>query len=81
MTIKIFFLLMIFSSPNLPSVKYNAMIYPTENDCLVAKQGYLSSYAAKPPEYKELVITEAYCIPFNSFPIKGMHDNVKGTSA
>jgi hypothetical protein len=69
---KIWLLLMILSSPNQPSVKYHAAIYPTEDHCMVARTAYTESYEAKPPEYKLTMRTEAFCIPFNSFPIAGM---------
>ncbi len=68
---------MLMSSPNLPSVKYHASIYPTEDQCMVARTGYLESYKAKPPEYKLTMKTEAFCIPFESFPIIGMPSPVK----
>ena len=74
---KIWLLLMLMSSPNLPSVKYHASIYPTEDQCMVARTGYLESYKAKPPEYKLTMKTEAFCIPFESFPIIGMPSPVK----
>jgi len=70
--IKIFFLLMIFSTPNQTTVKYNASIYPTEELCMLARKGYLEAYDAKSAEYKEGMKTEALCIPFDSFPIIGM---------
>ena len=70
--VKIWLLLMILSSPNQPSVKYHAAIYPTEDHCMVARTAYTESYEAKPPEYKLIMKTEAFCIPFNSFPIIGM---------
>jgi len=63
---------MLLSSPNQPSVKYNAFIYPTEEQCVVARDGYMEAYAAKPLEYKLTLKTKAYCIPFDSFPISGM---------
>ena len=69
---KIWLLLMLLSSPNQPSVKYHAAIYPTEDHCMVARTAYTESYEAKPPEYKLTMRTEAFCIPFNSFPIAGM---------
>jgi len=72
MTIKIFLLLMIFSVPDMPSVKYNALIYPTETQCLKARDGYLEAYEEKPLEYKKSLLTEAHCIEFESFPITGM---------
>jgi hypothetical protein len=70
--VKIWLLVMLLSSPNQPSVKYNALIYPTEEQCVVARDGYMEAYAAKPPEYKLSLKTEAFCIPFDSFPITGM---------
>ena len=70
--IKIFFLLMIFSTPNQTTVKYNASIYPTEELCMLAREGYMEAYNAKSAEYKEGMKTKALCIPFESFPIIGM---------
>ena len=63
---------MLMSSSNLTAVKYHATIYPTEDHCMVARTAYTESYEAKPPEYKLTMKTEAFCIPFNSFPIAGM---------
>ena len=56
----------------MPSVKYNAWIYPTEQECLVAKKDYEEVYEAKPQEYRDKLITKAFCLPFDSFPITGM---------
>ena len=75
--VKIWLFLMLLSSPNQPSVKYNAAIYPTEAECLAARAVYMEAYEAKPPEYKLTLKTEAFCIPFNSFPIQGMPKPVK----
>ena len=63
---------MIMSMPNQPTVKYNAAIYPTEDLCMEAREGYMMAYDAKPQEYKDKMKTAAMCIPFDSFPIKGM---------
>ncbi len=71
--IKIWFMLMLFSAPNMPSVKYNGIIYPTEEECLSAQAAFLNLYEAKPKEYKDLVKTEAFCLPFDAFPIQGMN--------
>ena len=68
----IWLLLMLLSSPNQPTVKYHAVIYPTEEQCITARTGYMEAYEAKPPEYKLTLKTEAFCIPFDSFPIQGM---------
>ena len=48
-------------------------VYPTEEDCLEAQTGYLNVYEAKPQDYKDKLVTEAYCLSFDSFPIKGMN--------
>ena len=74
--VKIWLLLMLMSTPNQPSVKYNAAIYPTEDQCIQALEGFMESYEAKPPEYKLTMKTEAICIPFESFPIKGMESPI-----
>ena len=68
--VKIFFLLMIMSSPNQTTVKYNASIYPTEALCMKAKEGYMEAYEESID--KDSMKTEAFCIPFDSFPILGM---------
>ena len=70
--IKIWFLLMLFSSPNMPSVKYNGMIYPTEEECVSAQVAFLNLYEAKPQNYKDLVAVDVFCLPFEAFPIQGM---------
>ena len=75
--IKIWFMLVLFSAPNMPSVKYNGVIYPTEEECLEAQAEFLNLYEAKPKEYKDLVAADAFCLPFEAFPIQGM--NYEGT--
>jgi len=68
--VKIFFLLMIMSSPNQTTVKYNASIYPTEELCVKAREGYMEAYEKSID--KDSMKTKAICIPFESFPILGM---------
>ena len=58
--------------PDQPSVRYHAAIYPTEDQCIIAKTSYMDIYEAKPLDYKLSLKTEAFCIPFDSFPISGM---------
>jgi len=74
--VKIFFLLMIMSSPNQTTVKYNASIYPTEELCVKAREGYMEAYENSID--KDSMKTEAFCIPFESFPILGMTPNTTG---
>lgn len=68
----VFLLLMLMSQPNQPSVKYNAVLYFTEQECITAKNGYMEVYKNKPQSYKDLVVTKALCIPFDSFPLTSM---------
>ena len=70
--IKIWLLLMLISMPSQPSVKYTAYIYPSEEACVVARDGYNLAYATKDQEYKSRVKSKAFCIPFDSFPIAGL---------
>ena len=70
--IKIFFLLIIMSYPGQTSVKYQGAIYPSEELCIKARDGYMEGFNNKSYEYKLTMKTEAYCVPFESFPIKGM---------
>ena len=70
--VKIWLFLMIMSTPGQPTVKYNASIYPTEEECMEVREGYMETFRAKSYEYKLTMRTEAHCIPFESFPIKGM---------
>ena len=75
--IKIWFMLILMSAPNAPSVKYNGIIYPTEEQCVDAQAEFLNMYEARPQEYKNSVAVDAFCLPFEAFPIKGM--NYEGT--
>ena len=69
---QIFLLLMLISMPGQPSVKYTASIYATEYQCAEAQIGFQEAYEAKPRSYKDMMKVKAICIPFESFPIKGM---------
>ena len=70
--VKVWLLLMLMSSPNQPSVKYTASIFPTEEQCVVARAGFMELYEAKPEGFKLTMKTKAICVPFEAFPIKGM---------
>jgi len=73
----VFLLLMLMSSPNQPSIRYNGVLYYTEAECIIARDGYIDAYNNKTQEYKDLIITEAHCIPFDAFPL--LETNVIGT--
>ena len=68
----VFLLLMLLSMPNQPSVKYNAVLYFTEQECMNAKTQYLKVYNNKDREYKNRVKTKALCVPFEAFPLTTM---------
>ena len=71
--IKIWFMLVLVSMPNAPSVKYNGFIYSSEEDCQVAKYELHEEYNKKSTEYKSSTIIDSYCVEFNSFPIRGLN--------
>jgi len=75
--IKIWFMLILMSVPNAPSVKYNGMIYPTEEQCVDAQAEFLNMYETQPQNYKDKLVVGAFCLPFDAFPVQGM--NYKGT--
>jgi hypothetical protein len=39
-----------------------------------ALSDYLNLYESKSPEYKKNLKTNGYCLPFDAFPIKGVHE-------
>ena len=51
--IKVWLLILMMSTPNMPSVKHNAFLYPSEDECMQALTSYLNIYESKPAEYKE----------------------------
>ncbi len=62
--IKIWFMLILMSAPNLPSVKYNGILYTTEEECLNAQVEFLNLYEARPQVYKDSVTVDAVCLSF-----------------
>ena len=65
-------MLILMSSPNSPSIKYNGYIYPNEEECQVARYEFYEAYNNQSTEYKSAVVLDAYCIEFESFPIPGL---------
>jgi len=70
--IKIWFMLVLISTPNALSVKYNGFIYPNEEECQVARYELHETYNNKPTEYKLVTAIDSYCVEFESFPITGL---------
>ena len=71
-------MLILMSSPNSPSIKYNGYIYPNEEECQVARYEFYEVYNGKPTEYKSVTAIDAYCIEFESFPIQGLNKTGTG---
>ena len=71
--IKIWFMLVLFSFPNAPSVKYNGYIYSTKGDCEFARYELQENYEQKSDTYKMNTKVESYCLEFESFPISGLN--------
>ena len=65
----VFLLLMLMSSPNQVTIKYNGILYYTEAECIIARDGYIDAYNNKTQEYKDSITTDAHCIPFDAFPL------------
>jgi hypothetical protein len=76
--IKVWFLLILISMPNAPSVKYSGYLYPNEEECMVAKYELMESYNGKSTEYKLTTQMDSFCIEFESFTIKELN-KIKGT--
>ncbi len=68
----VWFLLVLISIPNSPSIKYNGIIYPNEEECEVAKYELHETYNNQSTEYKAVTLIDSYCVEFESFPIKGL---------
>ena len=76
--IKIWFLLVLISVPNAPSIKYNGFIYLNEEECLVAKYELMETYNNKPEQYILITQIDSYCVEFERFPVKSLTDKIKG---
>jgi hypothetical protein len=70
--IKVWFLLILISVPNAPSIKYNGFIYPSEEKCLIEQTKLIKAYNNKSSEYKMQTAIDSHCIEFESFRIKGL---------
>ena len=73
-------MLILISTPNSPSVKYNGFIYPSEEECQVAKYKLHETYNNKSTEYKSVTLIDSHCVEFESFPIKGLMNKIKKES-
>ena len=73
---KVWMIVMFLHTPDMPSVKYQAAIFKTENECMEEVVSFLNYYESKPYEYKKNVKADAHCLEFESFPITRLMSNV-----
>ena len=73
----VWFLIILISMPNAPSVKYNGYLYRTEEECQVAKYELHETYNNQSTEYKAVTLIDSHCIEYKSFSIKGLN-KIKG---
>jgi len=71
--VNIWFLLVLISMPNAPSIKYNGFIYPSQEECEYARYELHEAYNSKSTEYKSVTAIDSYCVEFNSFPVSGLN--------
>tara|TARA_R100000278_G_C5355362_1_gene123310 strand:- start:81 stop:302 length:222 start_codon:yes stop_codon:yes gene_type:complete len=69
---KIWLLVAFLHMPNMPSVKHQAYLYPTEHKCYTELAEFLNIYERKSEEYKKNVSVDAHCLEFESFPIANL---------
>ena len=77
MMIKVWFMLVLISVPNVSSIKYNGFLYLSEEECQFAKYEFLEAYHQKPFEYKVMTKMNAYCVEFESFPLLKKEEELK----
>ena len=63
----VFLLLILMSMPNQTTIKYNGILYKSEAECIIARDGYMDAYNNKEQDYKDIMITDSHCVPFDSF--------------
>tara|TARA_Y100001951_G_C11150239_1_gene188741 strand:- start:288 stop:518 length:231 start_codon:yes stop_codon:yes gene_type:complete len=66
---KVWLLVLFLHTPDMPSIKYQAHLFKTENECITEKLNYMERYNIESDTFKETLKTNAYCLPFDSFPI------------
>tara|TARA_B100000427_G_scaffold298347_1_gene279296 strand:+ start:996 stop:1223 length:228 start_codon:yes stop_codon:yes gene_type:complete len=73
---KVWLLVALLHTPSMPSVKYQAHIYGTEQECYESLAEFLNIYEKKSDEYKQYTKVDGHCLEFESFPIARLMSNV-----
>jgi len=66
---KVWLLVAFLHTPNLVSVKYEAYVYSSEENCMNELVKLKNTYEEKPNDYKSKVKVDAHCFEFESFTI------------
>ena len=72
--IKSWLLVAFMSSPEWPSVRTQAFVYPTEGTCVQAQVDFFNFYEMQPEIYRKTTLVDAHCLEFESFAIPGFKD-------
>ena len=66
---KVWLMVAFMHTPEMPSVKYSAFIFKTEETCIENLADFLNTYERKSDLYKSTTKTDAHCLEFESFDI------------
>ena len=67
---KVWLLVLFMHTPEMPSVRYQAELYPTDFDCIERQATALNAFEQRSEEYKDRTKFDAHCIEFESFPFE-----------
>tara|TARA_R100000655_G_scaffold96564_1_gene139107 strand:+ start:605 stop:835 length:231 start_codon:yes stop_codon:yes gene_type:complete len=67
---KVWLMVAFIHSPQMPSIKYQAYLYETEDQCMENLVLFKNSYEYKSQIYKLTTKADAHCLEFESFEIK-----------
>lgn len=67
---KVWLMVAFFHTPEMPSVKYQALLFETEDLCMENLVSFLNTYERKSDFYKMTTRADAHCLEFESFEIK-----------
>ena len=67
---KVWLLVLFMHTPEMPSVRYQAELYPTDFDCIEQQATALNNFEQRSEEYKDRTKFDAHCIEFDAFEIQ-----------
>ena len=66
---KVFLLIILMSMPNQTTIRYQGILYKSETECIIAREKYMNNYHQQTQTHKDMIVTDAHCIPFDAFPL------------